>query len=729
MGREQHTDLESSVPSDTTSAGLWQSLHELELRVQQLTESNEAKSRVLDVLGRVTGAVTVGGVCRTIVEGVREALCIDRVGLFVYDADSGCFRGTFGTALDGQTTDERLLAIDVWPGSPWEELVQGANIVRGCELGEPEPLPGEAGATADLIALRHEARLYGVISVDNRISKQTLPDEALEHLQLLSPVLGNTVELSLAKSALARSEERLAQVAEHNADWIWELDHDGRYSYCSPVAARLLGYEPTEVLGHHVTDFVDPADQERMTDLLREMQVEHRSPGHVSNRHVHKHGHVVVFESLFIPIVRPGGYVAGFWGAHRDVSRERELENELRHSQKMESIGRLAGGIAHDFNNVLTTILGCCNLLLEDLVEGDPVCADIEQIQTAGERAARLTQQLLAFSRKQIMSPKPLNMNEVATGMEDLLRRALGGDVDLAIRCDPDLPEIESDADQLQQVILHLAVNAREAMTDVPAHYQPELWAQHGAPTSRIRRLSLETSATHLDESYCVRHPDLLPGDYVLLTVADTGIGIPKDVQDHIFEPFFTTKETGQGSGLGLSTVYGIIKQMGGDIQVHSQVGEGTVFQIYLPIMDKNAGITSRGIGDDVDLRGLETVLVVEDDERVRNLMLRMLEAYGYRALQAAGGAEGLMLCHSPDESIDLVITDMIMPKMTGKEFVEALRRTDEKTPVLFMSGYSEDATVDGQVLGGEAAFIQKPFSRDQLVRAVRRILDADRPS
>lgn len=702
---------------------------DLEKELSVLHEADDAKDRVLQLLGRMTSQHAVDDICRAAVEGIRELMGFERAGLFLWDDTLKTLRGTFGTDMDLKTTDERHYLIEILPDSPEERIIAGSVIERGCKLGAPEARPGEEGISADLLALRLEGRLYGVLSVDNRLSRRPISDRELEHLMLVSQVLGNALEISQARIALSQSEERFRQVAENSGEWIWELDRDGNYKYCSPVVQQILGYKPEETTGKPMVNWVTEEDRPRMKAELRRTFFERAALTRVINHQVHKDGFQVVLETTGIPILDSAGEIAGYRGAHRDVTREKDLEMQLRHSQKIEAIGRLAGGIAHDFNNLLTSILGCGSLLLEELHEDDPVRADIEKITAAGERAAILTKQLLAFSRRQVLKVDRQSVNHIVRDMEKLLRRTLGEDIELITRTDLNLPPIDTDADQLQQVILHLAINAREAMANPQVSAQlPEIREQvekwREKIKTRPKQLFLETSSALLDLAFCAKHVEVKPGPHVMIAIRDTGIGMSKEVREHLFEPYFTTKEVGRGSGLGLSTVYGIVKQMGGYIAVESELGEGSRFKIYLPLSADPTPQRTEVVQERRNLRGNETILVVEDEEVVRNLTVRMLQSLGYQTMQAAHGGEALEICGTFKEPIHLILTDMIMPRMNGKQFVEELQKTRRDFKVLFVSGYSSDDTVDGKVIGVGTPLIQKPFTRETLGRKIRELLD-----
>ncbi|HZO12185.1 MAG TPA: ATP-binding protein, partial [Polyangiaceae bacterium] len=379
------------------------------------------------------------------------------------------------------------------------------------------------------------------------------------------------------------------------------------------------------------------------------------------------------------------------------------LAEQLRHAQKMEAVGRLAGGVAHDFNNILSVVIGYSELMLSELPEGDPLAQNILEIRRAGSRAAELTRQLLAFSRRQVLQPRVLVLNEVLTGMERMVRRLIGEDVELSVNLAPDLGRCRADTGQIHQVMLNLVVNARDAMP-------------HGGT------LCIETKNLEVSEASALRHSGLTPGAYVCLTVRDTGTGMGDETAAHIFEPFFTTKEAGKGTGLGLATVFGIVQQSGGAIWVESEEGKGTTFHVCLPRTD--------AVEDDDQERssaplsgGGETILLVEDSDQVRALVRGILARAGYHVLEAANAGEALLVCEQHEEDIDLLLTDLVMPRMGGQQLAERLREPRPEMKVLFMSGYT-DETVLGQA-DGEVPFLQKPITPDALTRKVHEVLDS----
>jgi PAS domain S-box-containing protein len=383
------------------------------------------------------------------------------------------------------------------------------------------------------------------------------------------------------------------------------------------------------------------------------------------------------------------------------------LQEQFRQSQKIEALGSLAGGIAHDFNNLLTVIKGYSQLSLIELKEGDPLKESIEEIQKATDRAAALTRQLLAFSRRQVMEMKVLDLNTILKDLEKMLRRVIGEDIKLVTLLAEDLGSVKTDPGQIEQVVVNLAVNSRDSMP-------------------KGGKLTIETANVELDEDYAHAHVAVTPGRYVMLSVSDTGVGMTREIRDRVFDPFFTTKVKGKGTGLGLSTVYGIVKQSEGNIWVYSEPDQGTTFKIYLPRVDEPLEELGKKELVKEILRGSETVLVVEDEEAVRKLAVRILQRQGYKVFDAPQGGDALLTCEQHKEPIHLMLPDVVMPGMRGYELAKRLEPLHPEMKVLYTSGYTDNAIVRHGVLEKEMHYIQKPFAVDGLARKVREVLDKD---
>jgi signal transduction histidine kinase/ActR/RegA family two-component response regulator len=389
-----------------------------------------------------------------------------------------------------------------------------------------------------------------------------------------------------------------------------------------------------------------------------------------------------------------------------DVGKRASLEEQLRQSQKLEAIGRLAGGIAHDFNNILTAIMGYSALLQAGMEKRDPLRQEVEEIKKAVRRASSLIQQLLAFSRRQVLQLKVLDLNAVILNIQQLLQRLIGEDIELVIVPAPVLRHVKADPGQIEQVLMNLALNARDAMP-------------------KGGKLTIETANVTVDDAFARRHL-ISPGPYAMLSVTDTGLGMDADIQAHIFEPFFTTKEPGKGTGLGLATVYGIVKQSGGNVFVYSEPGKGATCKIYLPLVDEPLTPLEGAKPIIEPVSGTETILLVEDEESVRELVSKVLQRNGYTILEARHGQEAVELCQKYPRDIHLLVTDVVMPRMSGREVAEKLQPTRPTMKVLYLSGYTDDEVVRHGVLESMTAFLQKPFTPDALARKVRDVLDAD---
>jgi PAS domain S-box-containing protein len=423
----------------------------------------------------------------------------------------------------------------------------------------------------------------------------------------------------------------------------------------------------------------------------------------IAEETVMTNGHIL--ERDYVPILMGKERFGHLWLYH-DMTERKTLEEQFRQSQKMDAIGRLAGGIAHDFNNLLTVIIGFSNLLLLRLEDENDARKEVEEIEKAARRAASLTTQLLTFSRKQVLQVEVLDLNAVILDMDKMLRRIIGEDIELLTSLAPDLGQVKADPGQIEQIIMNLAVNARDAMP------------QGG-------RLRITTTTVELDEGYTLSHAEVQPGCYVLLTVSDTGLGMDKQTQLRIFEPFFTTKDQGKGTGLGLSTVYGIIKQSNGHIWVYSEPGYGTTFKIYLPCFEQSATRADAALGDHPSLRERsETILLVEDEEALRNLVSQVLTLQGYRVIIAHDGNQAIELGEQYKGTIHLMITDVIMPHMDGVELAKRMLALRPEMKVLFMTGYTSDIIIHYGMVEKEIALLQKPFSPDVLTQKVCEILD-----
>ncbi len=526
---------------------------------------------------------------------------------------------------------------------------------------------------------------------------------AKDNLARFVPVIERELREAAARRARRESEATLATLVEQAPLGIYRSTPAGAFLSANAALARILGYDSAaEVLRLDMTRdvYADPAERQRLLD--RDTYTD-REYDEVEATWKRKDGRSITVQLSVRAVRSPTGAVDYYETFVRDVTDQRQLQQQLVQAQKMEAVGRLAGGVAHDFNNLLTVILSYSELLLEDRAPGDREREDIEQIRKAAQGASALTRQLLAFSRQQVLEPKVLDINEVLAGTEKLLTRLLGADVQLATSFAADLGQVKVDPGQLEQIVMNLAVNARDAM--------PE-----GGD------LVIETANVEMDEAYVRGHAIAQPGRYVMLAVSDTGTGMDAQTQGRIFEPFFTTKEAGKGTGLGLATVYGIVQQSGGFIWVYSELGHGTTFKVYLPRVDAPVDRTAPAAPEPAG--GSETVLVVEDQAAVRDVTRRMLERRGYKVLEAADGETALRIAEQHHGSIDLLLTDVVMPGLSGRQLATQLVALRPEMRVLYMSGYTDDAIVRHGILQLGVAYLQKPFTPDLLAGKVRGVLD-----
>lgn len=569
----------------------------------------------------------------------------------------------------------------------------------------------------DLLLVR---RLNALVSVTKRLGTGDLSTRTemthgrgeLSQLAVAFDHMASSLEQRESERKQAQEQlSKLFQAVEQSPATVIIADTDGNIEYVNPKFTQLTGYTFEEVIGKNpriLKSGETPLEQYQLLWETITSGGEWRGEFHNKK----KNGELYWESASISPIRNPEGVITHFLGVKEDITEHKQAEKEmavlqeqLRQSQKMEAIGSLAGGVAHDFNNSLTVIKGYSQLLLTGLKKDDPLRPDIEEIQKAAERAANLTRQLLAFSRRQILDMKVLDLNNILRDLDKMLRRIIREDIELVTLFAEDLGTVKTDPGQMEQVIMNLAVNARDAMPN-------------GG------KLTIETANGILDQEYARKHIAVKPGHYIMLSVSDTGCGMTPEVRDRVFEPFFTTKEKGKGTGLGLSTVYGIVKQSGGNIWVYSEPGQGTTFKIYLPRVDEPLEQLHEKATTEDTPRGNETILVVEDDEAVRKLAVRVLEKQGYTVLEAQQGNEALNVCQQRKEPFHLILVDVVMPDLSGRQLIESFKQIRQDFKVLYMSGYTDNAIVHHGVLEKGVNFIQKPFTFDGLARKVREVLD-----
>jgi hypothetical protein len=501
-----------------------------------------------------------------------------------------------------------------------------------------------------------------------------------------------------------KSQRLLVALLESASQAIISIDQTGHIVLANRRAEELFGYKPEELMGNRI--------ELLLPDSLRSSHTRQRD-GYFASPHARPMGigmdlsgrrrdgsEFPVEVSLSYVEIEEGLFAIAFVS---DIGERKRLEEQLMHAQKMEAVGRLAGGVAHDFNNMLTVISGYNRMIIEELSALDPLRGYAEEVQQAADRAAALTNQLLTFSRRQIMKPRVVNVNGLLSQTEKMLRRLIGEDIELVLHLHPETGNIKADPNHIEQAIVNLAVNSRDAM-----------------PSGG--RLTIETGDVQLDEHYARTHIGVKPGDFVMIAVTDNGHGMDSATRRRIFEPFFTTKDRGKGTGLGLATVYGMVKQTGGDIWVYSEPGNGTTFKLYFPRATEPAS-DSKAVEEEVIHRGSGTVLVVEDEKAVRDLTTRLLTQLGYQVLSAASGREALEISRASSEDILLLVTDVVMPGMSGRQVADALLTQRPRLRVLYLSGYTENTVVDHGVVDPGVDFLSKPFSREVLGQKVREIL------
>ncbi len=596
---------------------------------------------------------------------------------------------------------------DIW-GRTCESLY--ASPRSWSDAIHPEDRPSIVEAVSSSQRLGAHDREYRVVHPDG--STRWIRDRAFPvrdpsgKVYRLAGIMENITERKQVEQALRESEHRYQSVVNQVRDVIFRTDARGRWTFLNPAWTDITGFTLAESIGTNSLNFVHPEDRRHHQELFQLPSSQGKDYGFHEVRYQTKDGSVRWIEAHARLTFDTEGRVIGTLGTLRDITHQKSLEEQFRQAHKMEAIGQLAGGVAHDFNNLLTVINGYGEILLKSLGPTSPQRKMAEDILKAGDRAVSLTQRLLTFSRRQILQPKVLTLNAVVTNIVPMLHRLIGEDIDLVFVPDRNQSLIHGDPGQLDQVIINLAVNARDAMP-------------------RGGRLTLETGTVEMDEASARNLALPRSGPYVMLRMHDTGSGMSKEILDRIFDPFFTTKEVGKGTGLGLSIIYGIVTQSGGAIAVDSEVGRGSTFTIYLPKVGTAAQVQDPAPSLAATPRGSDTILLVEDEDLLRALIVSVLEESGYTVLAVGTPEEALRVSEERPDSIRLLVTDVVMPRMNGRELAERLTAERRTMKTLYMSGYTEDTVIRHGVEHRQTAFLQKPFTPDVFLRKVREILDS----
>ncbi len=616
----------------------------------------------------------------------------------------------FETDTTGKITYTNLKGLKSF-GYSYEDLLKGANAAQMVVPEDRERLQKNIEnvfingyqSNTRYTALRKDGSTFPIVVYTTIIHHENKPVG-------LRGLIVDISELKKTEEELRISEEKYRMVVE-NANEIIVIIQEGFVKFINPKTEEITGYSKNELLSKPFIEFIHPDDRKLVLDIHTKRMKEEKVPDTYCFRALDRKGNTIWFQISAISIVwenRPAtlNFIIDITEQKKAEYDLIQREKQLHQAQKMEAIGRLTGGIAHDFNNILTVVLGYSDHLLKKYEQHDEIVTPIRNIKEAGEKAASLTQQLLAFGRRQYLQPKVMNLNTIVSNTKTILKHLIGEDIDLVVNLEHNLHNTRLDAHQIEQVLMNLVINARDAMP-------------------RGGTLLLETKNINLDKNHGVNIPVLKPGGYVILSVSDNGIGMEKETQEHIFEPFYTTKDEKKGTGLGLSTVYGIVKQSNGHIFVHSEPGEGTTFTVYFPIIHEDVAFKEEKERNKFTLEGTENIILVEDDDIVREMISTVLMNKGYSVITARNGTEALeKINRNNDGSLNLLITDVIMPGKNGFELAEDVKSRIQDIRILFMSGYSDNAVSPLGSRKEDVPYLQKPFTADDLCIKIREILD-----
>jgi PAS domain S-box-containing protein len=709
-----------------------------ESRYRQALLATRAALARSEALYRVAGSLVadeaVEALLQRVIDAIAEALGAHRVTLFALDMDGKLVTGNYraGPGRDGVFDigfDELMEGLGGWVLRERVVAVSPGGVRDPREADHVHQRRQDWGHGPMMVApILYRDRALGVITVNGQPGTREFEQSDVDLLSAMASQAAVSIETAVLRemleaarsdlegrviqrtAALAESEERYRRITETITDYVVHVDlSDGNVTGTrhGPGCVAVTGYSSEDFAADSGLwlDMVLLEDREVVLEQAREVESNRRMRA-IEHRIVRKDGAVRWVRSTPVPQCAPDGSLIGYDGLIQDVTERRALQEQLSQAQKLQSIGRLAGGVAHDFNNLLTAILGNAELAMLDLEPDHAARPSIEEITKAAEAAARLTRQLLSFARRQMIEPVPLDLSAVVRSSLEMLGRLLGEDIQIITVLDDHLGIVEADPGQIQQVLVNLTVNARDAM--------PE--GGH---------LVVETANVVIGEEYVSTRPEIAPGNYVTLSVTDTGAGMSEEVLSHLFEPFFTTKPQGSGTGLGLATCHGIVKQSGGHIWIHSEVGLGTTVTILLPQRATRSGGAGETSAPQPPARGTETVLVVEDEPSVRRLAVLGLRSHGYLVLEAANAAEALRVA-ATEHGIALVVSDVIMPGMRGPELASRLGKVRPKAKVLLTSGHADAPEAFRDDAGRAIPFLSKPFTPDRLARKVRAVLDGD---
>ncbi len=718
--RGRITGMLSTIQDITERKESEKLLRESEETARKLAQENA----IMAEIGRIiSSTLNIEEVYGRFSAEVGKLIPFDRIVINVNDYKNDTILAAYVGGMDvrGRASGDRLPL----PGSVNQEMVHTKSgflfhVEREEEIADRFPvltisfhvgfrsmlfvpliLKDEVIGSFNLQTIKPKAYTENDLKLAEKVSNQIAG--AIANAQLFS-------ERKRIEKALRESEEKFRELYDHAPVGYQEFDIEGRLRNINLTELEMMGYSYEEMIGQPVWKFLVEEEKARHTILAK--LAGSVPPSQDLERDLRRKNGTILPVLIRDRMLRDEqGRITGMRSTIQDITELKRAEEEktalqeqLRQSQKMEAIGQLAGGIAHDFNNLLTIIKGYSQLALFELGNDAPLRNSMEEIQKAANRAADLTRQLLAFSRRQILETKVFDLNTRLKDLDKMLRRIIGEDIELVVLPGKDLGTVKADPGQIEQMVFNLAVNARDAM-----------------PSGG--KLTLKTANLELDEAYAQAHTGVTPGQYVMLSVSDAGTGMPPEVRDHVFEPFFTTKEKGKGTGLGLSTVYGIVKQSGGNIWVYSEPGKGTTFKIYLPRVDEPLEEQRKETTREELSKGGETILVVEDEKEVRKLVIRVLEEQGYKILEASSGEDALPICKEHQKPIHLLLTDVVMPGMNGQALAESAASFHPKMKVLYMSGYPDNTIVRHDILDPGTNYIQKPFAMEGLTTKVREVL------